>query len=659
MKISKIKINNIRQYAGENEINLSLDSKKNMNILEAENGGGKTNLFNALIWCIYGEEPDINKEENEGAPLISESVLAEMEPGETAKALVSITLSNPRPKYSFRRYKKFRKENDGWEVIEEGFVINEKTKKGWSPVPEERQKDKINSLLPEKIKDFYFFNGEELDNYFKPGSKRDVKDTIFNVSQIDLLEDTILHIDSVQDRVWGKYEGEAAEKVKDLNQEIQKGKKKKEGLDEHINNLRDEVQSLRKEKNKIDNQLSQEESVKDLQKEREDLEKEWNSRSEREDEILNKMKGTIVDNLPLVFAKSALSNCLEEINRMDEEFGLPPDVKEPYIRLLLDTGSCICGSSLKEGTEERKKVAAMLDEEPSNRITEISLDGKYVIPNILEKAGRIKEKIENLNKNLTDIEDRKEDINDRTEEISNTLKSLSSSLGDKSLQEIENLEEKRENIDQHIQENLMDIGSKQEKKKTISSDIETTKEERQRLQEKLNKNEDLGKKLTALKKAGTLLKTVKKDIMNDVRSKTEELTERYFFNLIWKDTFQEVRIGKSYSVKVINRHGTNIRSNLSAGERQALALAFMAALKRVSGYDFPIIIDTPLGRISGTPRENIGENLPKYLKDSQITLLVTDTEYEDTFKQKVVDRVGAEYKIEFNQAKSVSKVIEK
>lgn len=87
--------------------------------------------------------------------------------------------------------------------------------------------------------------------------------------------------------------------------------------------------------------------------------------------------------------------------------------------------------------------------------------------------------------------------------------------------------------------------------------------------------------------------------------------------------------------------------SLSAGERQILALSFMAALYSVSGFDAPIIIDTPLGRISGEPRKNIAEALPGYLSKTQVTLLMTDTEYTDEVRKELLKRIGKEYRLVF------------
>ena len=83
----------------------------------------------------------------------------------------------------------------------------------------------------------------------------------------------------------------------------------------------------------------------------------------------------------------------------------------------------------------------------------------------------------------------------------------------------------------------------------------------------------------------------------------------------------------------------------------------MAALNNVSGFDIPIIIDTPLGRISKEPKKNIAKNLPNYLKNKQVVLLVTEEEYTQDVRDALIGKVGNEYRIYFDEKQGTSKVM--
>ena len=69
--------------------------------------------------------------------------------------------------------------------------------------------------------------------------------------------------------------------------------------------------------------------------------------------------------------------------------------------------------------------------------------------------------------------------------------------------------------------------------------------------------------------------------------------------------------------------------NLSAGQSLLLTLAFVAAIREPTGFKFPLIIDSPAGKIDGPNTHNIGANLPDFLPDAQVIMLVTSKEYTD------------------------------
>ena len=108
---------------------------------------------------------------------------------------------------------------------------------------------------------------------------------------------------------------------------------------------------------------------------------------------------------------------------------------------------------------------------------------------------------------------------------------------------------------------------------------------------------------------------------------------------------------------MFNKFNNNVKLDLSAGERQVLALSFMSALKDITGYEAPVLIDTPMGRISKKPKDNIAECLPKYLKDTQLILLVTDSEYTASVKEKLDKRTANRYKLSFNESTSATSVV--
>ena len=72
----------------------------------------------------------------------------------------------------------------------------------------------------------------------------------------------------------------------------------------------------------------------------------------------------------------------------------------------------------------------------------------------------------------------------------------------------------------------------------------------------------------------------------------------------------------------------------------ALALAFTLALNSLSGFELPIVIDTPMGDLDEDIQMNIAGFLPSYSKEKQVVLLVKSKEYTKEFRESVIDYVG-------------------
>ena len=130
--------------------------------------------------------------------------------------------------------------------------------------------------------------------------------------------------------------------------------------------------------------------------------------------------------------------------------------------------------------------------------------------------------------------------------------------------------------------------------------------------------------------------------------------------LIRKDGFlQNVQMDlNSFELFLFDKKDRVIEtSQLSAGERQLLAVSILWALARASNRSSPTIIDTPLGRLDSKHRLNLIE---KYFPQAshQVILLSTDEEINENYHQKLKNSVSRSYLINFDTKHNGSKVEE-
>ncbi|OBI60627.1 DNA sulfur modification protein DndD [Mycobacterium sp. E796] len=113
---------------------------------------------------------------------------------------------------------------------------------------------------------------------------------------------------------------------------------------------------------------------------------------------------------------------------------------------------------------------------------------------------------------------------------------------------------------------------------------------------------------------------------------------------------------ETYSVELTGADGRALMAwDLSAGERQLLAVALLWGLARSSGQPLPIVIDTPLGRLD---RSHRGHLLERYFPQAshQVILLSTDTEIDADAIEVLRPHVGRSYKLEFDPSTNATTI---
>lgn len=120
---------------------------------------------------------------------------------------------------------------------------------------------------------------------------------------------------------------------------------------------------------------------------------------------------------------------------------------------------------------------------------------------------------------------------------------------------------------------------------------------------------------------------------------------RTYRQLAHKDLIHQIEISGDGTLRVIDRGGRAIENlDVSAGERHVFAIALLAAVAELGGGSFPVVMDTPLGRLDQEHRENILAYCAARL--SQTLLLSHAEEVGGRYLDQIGDRIAAWYLIE-------------
>jgi DNA sulfur modification protein DndD len=102
--------------------------------------------------------------------------------------------------------------------------------------------------------------------------------------------------------------------------------------------------------------------------------------------------------------------------------------------------------------------------------------------------------------------------------------------------------------------------------------------------------------------------------------------------------------------------GELMKTQLSAGEKQIFAISILWGLAQCSGYQMPVIVDTPLGRLDSNHRANF---LKRYLPHAskQVVVLSTDEEINGKYYDMIKPYTNDVYTLIYNEEEKSSSII--
>jgi len=654
VKMDNIKIKNYRQLK-DIDFDFNNDMERNLHLFIAENGAGKSNFMNAINWCLYNDEPLLDKDSEELPILNLETIENESSPYEVSVEIDVKNKSGGTVRFSRCEKYKNNSESGDLDLLEKDFkvmIINEKEMNPKFLKGDEAEKY-VNKFVPKRIREFFFFDGERLREYFVESKSRKLSKNTFEISQIDVIEDVESHLKKIGKDL-SKEAGKEYPDIEKIRSKIDDNDIK---TDETTNNLEACQKQLEISKKKINELNSYLDNVPNIDKEREKI-NEWQDEKENKEVQLNEK---MIDKKDLLFnynqiinSFSAFKNALKVIKNKRNNNEIPQNISLDLLNDSLSDNECqLCKQPLDEDAKnqiEFEKSRKQVSSESANILTSIEPMIKTMINNIndFNKENR------KINRDIKNLE---EDIDRLKDKIKKK---------DKLIRGFDNEEEityKFDELDRHKAIQEQNIG----KEAVFMNKLEELKEKEEILNEKLKNAmekkdnlKEINKKHNFIGEAKKIILEVKETIMKKVKNEMELETNNKFFDFIWKDhTFDKIEIDDSYNLKFIHKgSGRKFFQSASSGEKLLLTIAFTLALHSVSGFHAPILIDNPVMRLAGDNRENIMRVLSEVSKDKQIILMLITNEYSDEVKKVVNSIECQQYKIKLDDEEKASNFTE-
>ncbi len=680
MKINKISLKNFRQYYGENTIELATTHNRNIILIGGKNGYGKTNFLMSLVWCLYGEDiskidenfkREIQKEGNYSRYLknslnwesIKEgndkfSVEIEFDEIELPETIEIKAGSNYKCK--LKRTFDSSSSNEEFEINIEGIKKN-------IFVDNDFKKVFINDyIIPIEAAKFVFFDAEKIASWAGLSTKEEgsvLNDALGKILGLDVYEGLIEDLETYTD---GLRKESATSIVKQQITTTEKGielnSEKIAELEGDILNKETDITEHKKDINQYEaflvkhgNKVLNVGSLEELYKSKKTLEL-------KEKELENKFN-ELSEIIPFAISAGKLEEVIEHLAKQEED----STQKERRLELI---------------EKNNQLLEKLFNSPPFPSDGDISFSKKIFYA---EKAKKIIEEVfgkaeeentlnfeHDLNKSdkelITEtfqyIRKQSKDIFEQTIENFNRVKNEISEIGrlikkiesDQQDEEVIKYTNNKNDAERKIEKLIEEKGALFSQKEQLRKAIENDNNRLQLLIKKIEVSEQKRKKLD---KATQYIKSLKGFVEEQKRIKCTTLETAIFQEmqkLMHKLTDSNNFVAAVKAETLPDNDGLKItlfnnegevwqKESLSQGEKQIYISSLIKAILSLSIQEYPIFIDTPLGRLDNEHIKNI---LLNYYPDlaNQVILMATNNEIPPSRYKLVKENVSQTYLLE-------------
>lgn len=663
MKLEQLVVENFRQFKGRQEIIFADQRARNVTIVHAENGFGKTTLLKALLWGLYGQSglmgADGKEEDFEkvGEIIHEGTVQRGGDPGHIA-AQVKLTFIHDETRYVLTRRLSLAQQRHNPNDTE----LSLEAMRDGQTFTQDRPQQRIHAIVPPGIAPFLFFNGERINYLAMERNSAQVTSAIQQMLGLKLLQTTI--DDLKHQNVRGKLRAEQRDSASKEKQELLAEQIAKEAekitLEEQRSQCRANALAVVSELAGIDNKLTANRASYELQAKRVRLSAERDAFIAKRDDVVRRLSRVIAEDGYTTFATELVARGRAVVARLRSEGKIPAKVLNSFLKELLDNGTCICTRCLTAGSSERLAVEALLtiagDQNFNNAVGQLD----HAIGLIEGVSKQTENQLRHLNTERLELT---REIRNRNEE----LEEIHQQLGDKTDEEVQSLEDMRKRLE------LKSIELKTESDRADLK-IELVKEEIDKLQVQIRlieNHEETGaraqRRVDAVDDCVQILVQILEMETLDLRPLLNAEIDKHFRAIMTKDYWAELtetyalRIRKKVAGSDADANAATIDVALSTGERTVTSLVFIASLvalaerrseiptilKDVSGSAYPIAIDSPFGSLS-IFREGVASHIPALAP--QVLLLVSPEQYNGQVERTLNEagRVGKRYYLKYH-----------
>lgn len=209
--------------------------------------------------------------------------------------------------------------------------------------------------------------------------------------------------------------------------------------------------------------------------------------------------------------------------------------------------------------------------------------------------------------------------------------------------------ERLSHVNGEIQEYDQEIGALRREMSSLESQINQKNAGLTKLSSQLDQAAPSARRAARANKVALMVDDiVGKAVPSQIDAIAAAMTEAHRSMAHKKDLVERIAIDENCDVKLLNADGMDLRRyDLSAGEKQIFTQALISAVSSVSGRGFPMVVDTPLGRLDIDHRKGVLNHLVQ--REHQVILLSTNTEVVGDYLREISTHVQKKYLVHFER----------
>ena len=656
MKFNYLTIENYKSFQFPTKLEFpQSETGKSIFLVGGMNGAGKTSIMEAVNICLYGERADViyksinHKELAKGNAFVSFELEFETDNAETVLVKRSWSANACEKPLAKDLVEKLT-------VVKDGRRVSVQNKEMWQ--------DYINSTIPKSITQFFFFDGEKIQEIAADDhSEVRLKDSLeaaLGIQYISRLAEDVVYLKHEERKGFVEISDE------DINfkeSELKKEQRKLKSKQDDLVDLQQQLDDFKKQKEDAQNRFrnifsidpESSEVIKQKEKKRIQL-------STQSGQLDAQIKQLTEQFLPWAMAGKLFEPLKQQIEKEHHAqrgkfFAENAPELTRQIVYTIDNPRPITGNPLTDSqkSEIEKRLLALFSGAGTEEVVKIL--------NLSERdAAKVLNKMEEIEQSdvlqLHDLIAQKQEVDDEIHSIQSSLQSRGNTQSEREL--FDSLQETMESCQIQIGRLSVSINNLQDEIHIVEGRIKDIEMELNKLYERHNTSRE---KARFIEECDALVNMLNSYIVKLRKRKIQLLRDKTFEMYLQlsskSDLVNSVDIDKkTYEITIKDKNGNIMRkSGLSAGEKEVFAISLLWGLAQTSQLNLPIIIDTPLSRLDSIHRDNI---VRQYFPNAaeQVIILSTDTEVDSNYFKNLEPHLSGAARLVFNKNQELTTVSE-